>query len=290
MLYAFLFAVLSCCFLLSPAVAKAAGDNSSLAIVQAGVQQADDAPFVPTDYQFYPGDYIFFTFEVSGFGIRSSADGTTRSMSLTYQVTPEDMRGIALSAPNSGAITDELAPEDKNWTPKRRASFLLPSDIAAGEFRIHLVVKDAIGKSEVERDVPFRIGGTPIVPANALTVEAFQFFREQEGRKPLDLPAYGRGDSVFMRFDIVGFQNDPQNQYHLRYGVKVLSPDGRVYLDQPNAAEIVESNFYPAQFVRASFRVNTSPKSELGQYTILLTVEDLIAHQSYETKQAFTVE
>lgn len=275
---------------MTPVMAKAAGDNSSLAIVQAGVQQADDAPFVPSDYQFYPGDYIYFTFEVSGFGIKSNADGTTRSMSLTYQVTPEDMRGIPLSAPSSGAITDELAPEDKNWTPKRRASFLLPSDIAAGEFRIHLVVKDAIAKNEVERDVHFRIGGIAIVPASTLTVEGFEFFREQNDNKPLELPAYARGDSVFMRFDLVGFQNGPQNQYHLRYGVRVLSPDGRVYLDQPNAAEIAESNFYPAQFVRASFRVNTSSKAELGQYTILLTVEDLIAHQTYDTKQAFTLE
>lgn len=275
---------------MSPAAAKATGENSSLAIVRAGVQQAEDAPFVPNDYQFYPGDYIYFTFEVSGFGIRSNADGTTRSMSLSYQVTPEDMRGVPLSAPSSGVIVDELAPEDKNWTPKRRASFLLPSDIAAGEFRIHLVVKDAIAKTEVERDVPFRIGGTAIVPASTLTVEGFQFFREQNDRKPLDLPAYGRGDSVFMRFDMVGFRNGPQNQYHLRYGVKVLSPDGRVYLDQPNAAEIAESNFYPAQFVRASFRLDTSAKAELGQYTILLTVEDLVAHQTYEAKQAFTLE
>ncbi len=85
MLFAFWFGVLFCCILMSPAAAKAAGENSSLAIVQAGVQQADDAPFVPSDYQFYPGDYIYFTFEVSGFGIRSNADGTTRSMSLTIR-------------------------------------------------------------------------------------------------------------------------------------------------------------------------------------------------------------
>jgi hypothetical protein len=274
---------------MTPVASKAAG-NASLAIVQAGVQQADDAPFVPSDYRFYPGDYIFFTFEVSGFAIKSNADGTTRSMSLTYQVTPEDMHGVPLSAPNSGVIKDELAPEDKNWTPKRRASFLLPSDIAAGQFRIHLIVNDTIAKSEVERDVPFNIGGTAIEPASALTLERFQFFRGEKDSKPLELPAYARGDSVFMRFDLVGFQTGAHNEYHLSYGIQVLSPDGRVYLDQPKAAEITESDFYPAQFVPANLRVNTSAKAELGQYTILLTVRDLVGNQTYETKQAFTVE
>ena len=289
MLLALLLGTLSSFISMTPPAANTAG-NSSLSIVQAGVQQADDAPFVPNDYKFYPGDYIFVTFEVAGYGIKTNPDGTRRSMSLSYRVTPEDERGIPLAAPSTGSIVDDLAPEDKNWTPKRRASFLLPSDIAAGEFRIHLVVKDDIAKSEVERDVPFHIGGTAIEPASTLTVERFQFFREENGGKPLDLPAYGRGDSVFMRFDLVGFQNGSKNQYHLSYGVKVLSPDGRVYLDRPKAAEITESNFYPAQFVPASFRIDTSAKAEVGQYTILLTVQDLIGNSTYKTKQAFTLE
>lgn len=258
--------------------------------MQAGVQQADDAPFVPADYQFLPGDYIFFTFEVSGFGIETNSDGTTRRISLTYEVTPEDSRGTPLAMPSSGAIAVELAPEDKNWTPKRRASFVLPSDIAAGEFRMHLVVKDSIAKAQVERDIPFRVGGTAIQPSSSLTVEKFQFFRKEGETKPLELPAYGAGDSVYMRFDLVGFQVGPHNQYHLSYGVTVLSPDGKVFLDQPKAAEIEDSNFYPAQFVPAAFHVITSSKSALGQYTILLKVHDLVANQTYETRQAFTIE
>lgn len=264
--------------------------ETSLAIVQAGVQQADDAPFVPADYRFLPGDYIFFTFEIAGFGIKTNEDGTSRRISLTYEVTPEDQHGTPLATPVSGGIAEELAPEDKNWTPKRRASFVLPSDIAAGDFRMHVAVKDLIAKTEADRDVPFRVGGTAITPSSTLTVERFQFFRSENDRKPVELPAYSRGDSVYIRFDLVGFQVGPHNQYHVSYGLTVLSPSGRVYLDQPKAAELEDRNFYPAQFVPAGFHVTTSNKSELGQYTILLKVHDLISHQNYETKQAFTLE
>ena len=285
--FAFLFAFVSLCFLL-PGAGEAA--ESSLAIVQAGVQQADDAPFVPADYQFLPGDYIFFTFEVSGFGIETTPDTQTRRISLAYEVTPEDMHGTPLAAPNSGTVAVELAPEDKHWTPKRRASFLLPSDIAAGEFRMHVAVKDLIAKTEVDRNVPFRVGGIAIQPSSALTIEKFQFFRKETDRKPLELPAYSRGDSVYMRFDLVGFQVAPQNRYHLSYGLTVLSPDGRIFLEQPKAAEIEDRNFYPAQFVPAALHVTTSPKSELGQYTILLKAHDLVGNQTYEAKQAFTIE
>ncbi len=285
--FAFLFTIVSLCFFF-PSINNAA--ESSLAIVQAGVQQAEDAPFVPSDYQFLPGDYIYFTFEVSGFGIKTSPDTMSRQISLSYEITPEDMRGKPLATPNSGAVAVELAPEDKNWTPKRRASFLLPSVMAAGEFRMHIVVKDLIAKTEVDRDITFRVGGTAIQPSGSLTVEKFQFFRREGDSKPLELPAYSRGDSVYIRFDLVGFKVGPHNRYHLTYGLTVLSPDGKVFLDQPKAAEIADSTFYPAQFVPADFQVTTSAKSELGPYTILLKVHDLVANQVYDTKQAFTIE
>lgn len=270
-------------------VANGPGE-SSLAIIQAGVQPADDAPFVTLDYHFLPGDYIYVTFDMAGFTIKTNPDTMARRISLAYTVTPEDMRGRPLASSSSGTIAVELAPEDKHWTPKRRASFLLPSDLAAGKFRIHIVVKDSFTNKETEQDLPFSVGGVVIQPSDSLTVENFHFFRKEGERKPLDLPAYSAGASVYVRFDLVGFRTGPQNQYRLSYGITVLRPDGRVFLEQPKAAKIEDEDFYPAQFVPAGLHVNTSPKSALGQYTILLKVHDLIANQTYETKQTFTLE
>src|SRR5581483_1246587 len=75
--------------------------DSNLAIVQAGVQQSEDAPFVPNDYVFLPGDYLYFTFQIAGFSIQSLNRDEVRKISLTYQVAPEDMNGVPLTEPVS---------------------------------------------------------------------------------------------------------------------------------------------------------------------------------------------
>jgi hypothetical protein len=264
--------------------------ESSLAIVQAGVQSSEDAPFVTTDYRFQPGEYVYFTFDVSGFGIHTDSDTKARRISLSYEVVPEDLSGRPLTKPDAGTIAVELAPEDKNWTPKKRAAFLVPSGLAAGKFQIHVSVRDAIAKVEAEKNIPFRVGGISIQPTDSVSVEHFQFFRKEGDRDPLELPAYSAGDTVYMTFDMVGFKLGPGNQYRLTYGITVLRPDGKIFLQQPNAAEIEESGFYPAQFVPADFQVKTPSRAERGQYSVLLSIHDLVANQRYETKQAFTIE
>src|SRR4051794_14786951 len=91
----------------------------SLAIIEAGVQSSEDAPFVRTDYHFQPGDYIYSTFQVAGFKVSSTPDAQVRKMALSYTVTPQDANGVALCPPVSDKIEVELSSEDKNWTPKR---------------------------------------------------------------------------------------------------------------------------------------------------------------------------
>jgi hypothetical protein len=264
--------------------------ESSLAIVDAGIQQSEDAPFVPADYQFLPGDFVYFTFQIAGFSIKSDDANEVRRISLAYEVTPEDVSGLALTQPNSGTVQVDLNPEDKNWMPKRRVSFLLPSSIAAGEFRIHAVVKDAFANSEASKDIPFRIGGVKVKPSNAITVENFHFLRQENDREPLEVPAYRPGDTIYANFEMVGYKLGPENQYHVMYGLTVLRPDGKPFLDQPNAAELQKTSFYPAQFVPGNFSVTTSRDTARGEYIIILTVRDLIGTQTYQTKQAFSIE
>jgi hypothetical protein len=271
-------------------VARGSAAESSLAVVDAGVEQSEDAPFVPAGYQFLPGDFVYFTFQVAGFSIKSDDADEVRRISLTYEVTPEDQNGLPLTEPNSGTVQVELNPEDKNWMPKRRVSFLLPSFIAAGEFRIHVVVKDLFANTQTSKDFPFRVGGLKVQTSNTITVENFRFLRQENDREPLGVPAYRPGDTIYANFEMVGYKIGPENQYHVIYGLTVLRPDGKPFVDQPKAAELQKSSFYPAQFVPGNFSVTTSPDTARGEYVIILTVRDMIGNQTYQTKQAFSIE
>lgn len=276
-----------------PFAAYAQASKPPLAIVGAGVQAQEDAPFVSPDYHFLPGDYVYFTFEITGFAISQTENAyaeKTRRISLSYHVVPEDAAGRPLAPAATGEIADVLHPQDKDWTPKRRASFLLPSFLAAGTYRIHVSVKDALGKAEVSRNVPFAIGGTHIKLSAAISVQNFRFFRAANDAKALDVPAYSPGDHIFARFDIVGYKVGPKNTYDVAYGLTVLGPDGKPFIKQPNAAELKSGGFYPAQFVPAALNLTTNPKSARGAYVIVLHARDLISGQKCEQKEAFTLE
>ena len=264
--------------------------DSSLAILDAGVQRSEDAPFAASDFQFLPGDYLYFSFQIGGFTVKSDDQNEIRKISLSYEVTPEDSNGIALATASTGAIDEELNPEDKNWMPKRRTSFLLPSFVPAGDFRVHVLVKDLVAKTETSKDFPFRMGGVVIQASNGIAIQNLQFFRKERDRDPVQVPAYSPGDTVYARFNMAGFKTGEKNEYHLSYGVTVLRPDGKSYINQPKAAELQASTFYPARYLPGVAELTTSSASERGEYVLVLTVNDLIGNQSSQTKSAFSIE
>ena len=276
--------------LLAHTQAEAPAPHSALAILGAGVQSSEDGPFVSKDYQFFPGDFVYFTFQVAGYKAKSNDQDETRKIALSWDVTPEDANGLPLTKADKGTVDTTLNPEDKNWTPKRRTSFLIPSFVGAATFHIHVQVKDSIAGTGTSADFPFQIGGVKINPSPTITVENFGFLRKQNDRQALQVAAFSPGDTVFGRFDIVGFHYGPGNRYHVAYGLTVHRPDGKVFLDQPKAAQVQEASFYPAQFVPGNITVTTPPNTAKGEYILTLTVRDLVSNQSFETKQIFSIE
>lgn len=272
-----------------PAVNGRAAE-SRLAVINAGVSSAEDAPFLSSEFRFLPGDYLYFTFEVAGFSIHSENEGETRKISLAYEIIAEDRERRALAPPVSGEIKTELNPEDKNWVPKRGASFLLPSFIAAGPFQIRLAVKDLIGKTETSRDIPFLVGGTTLQPVDSITVENFRFLRGENDAEALSVPAYSPGDTVYARFEIAGFRNGSENDHHVSYGVTVLAPDGKPFIKDPQAADLEDRSFYPAQFIPGNLALKMGKSNARGEYIVVLTIRDLLAGQQYETKKVFSIE
>jgi hypothetical protein len=261
-----------------------------LAVINAVISSSEDGPPIAADYRFTPGDYLYFTFQIAGFAVHSDNQGETKKISLSYEIVPQDEQGRPLLEPVNGEIKTTLAPEDKNWVPKRRASFLLPSFLAAGSFRLHVTAKDVLGKTETSRDVPFLIGGVKLTPATSITIENFRFLRRENDTETLSLAAYSPGDTVFAHFVMTGFQTGPDNRCHVSYGITVLDPSGKAFIQEPNAAKLEEGGFYPAQFVPGTLALQMGKATERGSYTILLEARDLIANTRYEMKQTFSIE
>lgn len=261
-----------------------------LAIVGAGIEQAEDGPVVPPDFTFLPGDYVYFSFQVSGFKTSGGEYAAGRQVALTYQLSLLDQTGAMLEQQETGRIGDEITPQDKNWAPKRRASFLLPPFIAAGTYQVRLAVHDEYGKADVSRDFPFHVGGRKIEPASSLSIQNFRFLRDERDGHPLESPDYRAGATVWARFDMAGFKTGDKNAVHLQYGVSVLRPDGSVIFTQPEAAnESMDSDYHP-QFIPGVLSVTTTPTLARGEYTMVVTVHDLIGKQDQTSNYKFRID
>ena len=280
--------VFLCLALLSAWTSLAA--ESSLAVIQARIATEEDGPVISTGTRFLPGESLYLTFEIAGFQTRKLPDSETKSIGLSYEITPQDAQGRPLEASTSGEIQTELAAEDKNWVPKRRVSFLIPSFVAAGEFHIHVSVKDLFAGTQASADLPFSIGGTEVTPTPTVSMKQFAFLRKEDDADGLSVPAYRAGDTVYARFNITGFQHGPENAHHLAYSVLVLAPNGKPYIQESNAAQIDATSFYPAQFVPANIALRIGKDGQHGAYILVVTVRDLVANQQSQSKQTFTIE
>lgn len=266
-----------------------ADEPTALGITARGVQQADDESFVSADYKFMPGETVYVTFRIIGFHVKAEEDKSLRSISLSWEASAVDSGNVLLAPVQSGEIQDDLSPQDKQWTPMRRTSFVLPQIVPAGEFHIHIVVKDVLANAEASKDVPFRIGGPQLDPSDAVVIQHVRFSREEDG-PPLELAAYRPGDTAYAKFEIAGFSSGQDREYHVSYGLTVLAPDGKVFLDVPNAAEFKDTPFYPAKFLPGTVEILTKPTSARGNYVVILTAKDLTADKTFVTRRTLSLE
>jgi hypothetical protein len=274
--------------LLTPRFVGARAAESSLAIVQAGIQSGEDAPFVPANYEFLPGEYLYFTFTISGYQTEKAEE--TIRLHLEYEVGVLDSNGVPLAPPESGSIQDELHPQDSDWLPKRRLSFQLPSQVAAGSFTVHVTVHDFVAKTTIKKHFSFRIGGRKLQPSDVLDVQNFHFYRTENDQEPLEVIAYRPGDTIWARYDIVGFKTDLKHAYKVEYALTVYRPDGTVFLSAPKAGEQSSADFYAAQFIPGVLNLTTTADTPHAEYTIVLTVQDEIGKQTFEHKYPFRLE
>lgn len=265
--------------------------GQGLAIVNAGIESAEDAPFVAPDYMFNPGDFVYVVFEISGYKAAGDEYNGSRHISLKYRAEPLDDKGVPLAAAAEGAIDQEIGKEDKNWLPKRRASFLLPSYLAHGVYHVNVTVEDALAKTGQTKALMFNISGPKITPGGGLKVQRFRFERSQEDGPGLEVAAYRPGDTVWARFDMTGFKTGQANAVDVSYGVSVFRPDGKPLFEQKSAArQKLEREFYPPQFLPGVLSVITTRDVSPGEYRLVVHVSDLLGKQTAESEQSFRVE
>lgn len=261
-----------------------------LEIVQPALHQYEGGPALTGAVEFFPGDTVFLTFRVSGFELVEKAN--EESLALEYEIEALDPQGVRLQEKVGGKVSAVVRPEDKKakWLPLVEYSVLVPPAAPPGEYRVALAVRDLNSGAEARRDVTFRVRGRYVEPSETLVVRNFRFYRSEVDTRPLEVPAYRPGDTLWARFDITGYRLGPNNRFSIDYGLSVLSESGRVLYTQEVAAADERESYYPERYTQGSLSLSLTRDLAKGTYTILLTVRDHLGDQTYQVRQNFFVD
>lgn len=261
-----------------------------LEIVQPALHQYEGGPALTGAVEFFPGDTVFLTFRVSGFELVEKAN--EESLALEYEIDALDPQGVRLQEKVGGKVSAVVRPEDKKakWLPLVEYSVLVPPAAPPGEYRLALAVRDVNSGAEARRDVTFRVRGRYVEPSETLVVRNFRFYRSEVDTRPLEVPAYRPGDTLWARFDITGYRLGPNNRFSIDYGLSVLSESGRVLYTQEVAAADERESYYPERYTQGSLSLSLTRDLAKGTYTILLTVRDHLGDQTYQVRQNFFVD
>jgi hypothetical protein len=263
--------------------------HAAIAFERMAVHQYEDGPILPRSHAFLPGETVFFSCRISGYQIAGKED-EPRSVKIAWQVQVSDPTGRALTPGASGRIEEPVSRQDKNWLPKFLYNFEIPPFVLGGTYHIKASAKDEVGGSEFSSQLDFNVRGHIVEPSGTLTARNLRFLAQEKDGPPLDPAVYHPGQTLWARFEITGYQYGEKNRYSVEYGLAILRETGEQVFAQPAAAADSNASFYPQPYVPGQLSLNLDSNVPLGNYTMVITIEDKIGNQTAEVRGMFRIE
>lgn len=265
------------------AAAEQAGKQ--LSIARPALRQYEDGPLLPAGASFMTGDTIFFTFQIQGFKVAEDSN-----IDLHYRIEAVDPQGVRVAEPIEHDVQTQISAEDKNWMPLVRESFQVPPLALPGTYHVRLMVADKLAGQKTESELNVVVRGRKVEPSPTLAARDFRFLRSEEDRDPLTSAVYHPGETIWGRFEIVGFKYGEKNHIHVEYGIAVLAPSGKTLYSQPTAAVEDDATYYPKRYLPGALSLTLGKDFRPGQYTVGLTLRDEVGKQTQEERYPFQVE
>jgi len=267
---------------------EAKSQNLSLADVT--YRQFDGGPGVGADWEFAAGDTVYLSFRIAGF--KTEKKDEREFLRIGYEIETFDPDGVPVIEPVSDSVEAEMTYQDRRseWMPLVDHQVPLPQAAPSGTYHVRVEIHGEVSGTDAVVEIPFRVRGRDVEPSDELVIRNFRFYRSPTSIASLSVPAYRPGDTVWARFDMTGYEFGESNQFHINYGLKVLRESGDVLFDQEVAADEQQETFYPERHIPGSFGLPLTEDLPEGDYTIVVTVRDLLGDQIYSTKEIFHVD
>ena len=257
----------------------------ALEIVKPIIAQSEGGVPVPASFEHVPGETLFFSCRIAGYSKTAE-----EKVHLAYSVQAFDPKGVPLTEVYKNELMTEVSSQDKEWLPKIMTEIQIPPLLASGTYKVLVKAEDVFAKTSAELAVPFEVRGRDVPSSNDLVVRNFEFLKGEEDTHPMEKGLYKPGESLWVKFDITGFQYGDKNHTDVSYVASILSPSGKVLWTQPEPAGEQSESFYPKRYVAAQMSLNLQPNTRPGDYTMVIAVKDAVGGKTTESKYPFTVE
>jgi hypothetical protein len=262
--------------------------SAALATERLALHQFEDGPILPASHVFLPGEPIFLSCRLKGYQLAQNRD-EQKFVKLAWRVQVTDPAGVPLARAASGRVDQQVFEQDKEWLPKFLHDFVMPPYAPPGKYKIAVTVRDEVAGADFETSLEFQVRGHIVEPSTELVVRNLHFLKTEADAPGLDPVVYRPGETLWARFDITGYQFAEKNRYAVEYGLAVLKESGDQVFAQPAAASDANESFYPQRYVPGALSLNLNADVPLGQYTLVVMIEDKISGKKAEARGAFAI-
>jgi hypothetical protein len=259
--------------------------KANFRVTEPVVSQFEDGAAISPSQKVVPGETVFFRYSAVEFKA-----GENGRVQITGHMQAFDSRGTAIIPRDEVAVATSLREEDKDWKPRLRFQFQIPSLAPPGAYKIRFEATDDQTKATAAGETTFQVDGHDVPPSSQLVVRNLAFYRTADDEKPAPTAAYRSGDMVWVKFDVTGYKHGEQHAMDVSYDVAVTAPDGKPLFSQENAAVERNQAFYPQPWVPGAFSLTLQSNMRQGEYTVLITAHDGIGKQTATAKGVFQIQ
>lgn len=265
----------------SAPVQKPAG---ALRIVEAAIAQMEDGQAADASSHFVPGETIFASF------LAENYKRTGQRVELRGEMEMLDPNGVPVAPKDTLKVATTLESEDKDWRPKFRSQFILPTIAPPGKYVVRMKVTDVQASQTATAEMKLDVTGPMVEHSEEPAIRQFGFFRGEDDPAPLTVAAFRPGDTLWAKFFLTGYKFGPENAIDVAYDIAVLDATGKELFAQKDAVHEKSKAFYPQPWIPSGMNLNLQGNMRAGTYTLTITLRDNISGKRLTEKHEFRVE
>jgi uncharacterized RDD family membrane protein YckC len=164
----------------------------------------------------------------------------------------------------------------------------LPPWAPPGRYTVKIKAEDQIAHKTESTAATFTVKAPPVETSATLVAKNVELANSSEDAA-LSPPVFLPGQSVWLRFRVLGLKANEQGQIHLTEDWGVFGPDGKPLFEQHDTSLVNEQYVYAPPFVPVTDHVSTPSSLEPGEYKFHVVLHDKMSGADFTLDQPFTM-